>query len=153
KLAAMVIAESPAERVVGKLRFKWRESRGKIANGKNCLRRPHLLRSLFGEEAAVAIYKLSVVQLQLHPLRHVGGAGVDCSRRTCVIEIFKRNWLQLSIDARVWIRIVAAGLVLGRADGGMFHPQRCEDSLANVIVPTGSSHRRDDLPRSHVQQI
>jgi len=48
---------------------------------------------LLAEQAAVAVHEFSMVQLQLHPFRHVGSAGVDTSRGAGIVERFQRKYL------------------------------------------------------------
>ena len=49
EFAAMIVAQSPAQRVIGEVRFQASQSRGRILDGQDRLRRPHLFGTLLSE--------------------------------------------------------------------------------------------------------
>ena len=117
------------------------------------MRRPHFLGALLAEQAAVAVRELAAVQLQLYPLGHVGGAGIDGAGRAGVVEYFEGDDLQFALQTRMRKSYVVAGLDVGVGDVGMGHAQRCKNSLANVVVPGGAGHGGDDLSGGHIEKI
>src|SRR5579862_2109453 len=113
ELAAMVIAEGPTQSVIGKICFQSSQRSRRRCDGKNGLRRPHLLRLPLAEQTTVVIDELSAIELELHPLCHILSAGVDRPCWTSIIEDFEGNYPKLSVDALVRRSIVVPVLEQG----------------------------------------
>ena len=99
------------------------------------------------------IHVLPAIQLQLYPLGHVRCAGIDSACWSGIVQIFERDHLQLSIHARMRGSVVAAGLVPGRTQVGMVHPERGKDALPDVVIPSRGGHCGNDLAGCHVEQV
>ena len=114
---------------------------------------PHLFGALLAEQVASSVGELTAIQLQLYPLRHVCGTGINGACRPGVVEVFEGKNLQFALDARVRVGTILAGLDIGVGDVGVVHAERREDVLANIVIPGSAGHRGDDLSSSHVEQI
>src|SRR6202140_5356312 len=153
ELAAVIVAQSPAQSVVREVGLQSGENWWKIVDRKDGLGGPHLFGALLAEQVASSVGELTAIQLQLYPLRHVCGTGINGACRPGVVEVFEGKNLQFALDARVRVGTILAGLDIGVGDVGVVHAERREDVLANIVIPGSAGHRGDDLSSSHVEQI
>jgi len=80
---------------------------------------------------ALAVRELAAIQLQLYPLGHVGGAGIDGAGGAGVVEQFEMDDLQFALHARMGKATLSLGLILALVTLEWFMPSGVKNVLAN----------------------
>ena len=102
ELAALIVSQPPTHTVAGEMRLKVLEFVRSFADRDNHLLRPHGVGGFFAEDAVFSAGNLAAIELEEHPLGHVGDGRVDGAGGTGVIEIFEGDDLEFAIDSAVF---------------------------------------------------